>query len=290
MRARLPTRLEERLQPVDGPRVDRADDLVEEGVPVERFGLAQPRGKEHPDAPAVDALEQGDVAQQEEAEVPGVGPRGQVEEDVIAALLVDADRQFLGKQAQRLAVLGLERDVRIPVARDIALHRLVEVAELVALGAEPVVLGVGQDRIQQHEPTNQPTHRCRLPMSVVGLPNRRVERLVLDVIHPPAPHRARRDRRGVALCDQAFDEVVALLAVGDVRELAVLPFEEHAGEQQDVGQEPGLSLGEAEGLDRLDPCWLEAHPEGRVGCAHGSMSSARWTLNFPPLRPEPPVL
>ena len=127
-------------------------------------------------------------------------------------------------------------------------------------------------------------------MPVVGLPDRCVERLVLDVIHPPAPHRARRDRRGVALRDQAFNEVVTLLAVGDVRELAVLPFQKHPGEEQDVRQEPGLALREAEGLDRLDPCGLEAHPEGRVGRPHVSRSSARWTLSRPPLRPEPPVL
>lgn len=113
--------------------------------------------------------------------------RGQVEEHMIPAVLVDADGQLLGKEPQRLAVLGLEGDVRIPVGRDVAFHHLVEVAELVALGAEPVVLLVGQDGIQQHEPTNQPTHRRRLPVPVVGLPDRRVERLVLDVIHPSAP-------------------------------------------------------------------------------------------------------
>lgn len=180
--------------------------------------------------------------------------------------------------------------MRIPVGRDVTLHRLVEVPELVALGAKPVVLLVGQDGIQQHEPTNQPTQRRRLPMPVVGLPDRRVERLVLDVIHPPPPHRARRDRRGIAQRDQALDEVVALLSVGDVRELAVLPFQKNSREEQDVGQEPCLSLGETEGMDGLDPRRLEAYPEGRVRDTHHSMSSARWTLNCPPLRPEPPVL
>lgn len=47
--------------------------------------------------------------------------------------------------------------VGIPISLDLPFHHLVEVAELVAPCGGRRVLRIGQERVQQHEPTNQPT-------------------------------------------------------------------------------------------------------------------------------------
>ena len=74
-------------------------------------------------------------------------------------------------------------------------------------------------------------------MAIIRLADGLVERLVLDVIQPAAVQRARGDRRGVAGRDELGEKVVCLLAVGQTGERAVLPFEEHAGEDQHVHRE-----------------------------------------------------
>ena len=89
-------------------------------------------------------------------------------------------------------------------------------------------------------------------MTVVRLADGLVERLVLDVIQPAAVERAGRDRRRVAAVDELGEKVVRLLTVREARERAVLPFEEHAGEDQHVHQEPRLTLGEAEPHEGAD--------------------------------------
>ena len=67
----------------------------------------------------------------------------------------------------------------------------------------------------------------------------------MDVVEATAMERAGGDRGGASIGDQRGQEVVRLLAVGQSGEGAVLPLEEHPGEDQDVGQEPRLAFGEA---------------------------------------------
>ena len=84
-------------------------------------------------------------------------------------------------------------------------------------------------------------------MTVVRLADGLVERLVLDVIEPAAMERSGRDRRSrTRSLTSLAEKIVCLLTVREARERAVLPFEEHAGEHQDVRQEPRLTLGEAQ--------------------------------------------
>ena len=89
-------------------------------------------------------------------------------------------------------------------------------------------------------------------MTIVRLSDRLVERLVLDVIKPPAVDRSGRDRRRVPFVDELGEKIVGLLAVREARECAVLPFEEHAGEDQHMDQEPRLTLGEAKPHEGAD--------------------------------------
>ena len=89
-------------------------------------------------------------------------------------------------------------------------------------------------------------------MTIVRLSDRLVEQLVLDVIKPPAVECAGRDRRRVPFVDELGEKVVRLLTVREARERAVLPFEEHAGEDEDVDQELRLGLSEPEPHEEAD--------------------------------------
>jgi len=60
---------------------------------------------------------------------------------------------------------------------------------------------------------------------------------------------ARGLHAGESALDEPVDEVVRLLSVRDAGEAAVLPLEEHAGVHHDGRQEPGLALGEPDGLE-----------------------------------------
>jgi len=81
------------------------------------------------------------------------------------AVLLDADRQLLREEPERLRRPVAEGEVRVPIRRDVALEHGVEVVELVALGAEPVVAVVRQHGVQQHQPANQPA--LRIPAMVI---------------------------------------------------------------------------------------------------------------------------
>jgi hypothetical protein len=72
------------------------------------------------------------------------------------------------------------------------------------------------------------------------------------VNHPTAMQRAGGDRGGIASADELGEKVMRVLAVSDVCERAVLPFDEDAGVHQHVHQEAGLTLGEAERHDGVD--------------------------------------
>ena len=61
--------------------------------------------------------------------------------------------------------------MRVPVLRQVLLEELEEVSHLVVLGAEPPVVPVCEDRVQEHEPLHKSTERGGLPVPVVRFAN-----------------------------------------------------------------------------------------------------------------------
>jgi hypothetical protein len=101
--------------------------------------------------------------------------------------------------------------------------------------------------------------------------------------------RAGRDRGGIAAADELGEKVVRVLAVSDVGERAVLPFDEDAPVHQHVHQEAGLTLGEAERHDGLDACRSDAVAQFLGGPEiHTKSSATRGSNGRPPLRPVRP--
>ena len=156
------------------------------------------------------------------------------------------NRHLLGEKSGGLFGAAAEREVRIPVVRQVPLERLVEVRPLVALGAQPAVAAVGQHGVQEHQALDEAAQRRGLSMTIIRLADRLVQRFVLHVKQPSAVKRARRDRRGVPGGDEPGEKVVRLLAMREAGERAVLPLQEHAREDEHMDQEPRLALGEPE--------------------------------------------
>ena len=105
----------------------------------------------------------------------------------------------------------------------------------------------------------------------------------------PAMKSAGADHCRVATADELRQKVVRLLAVDDTGEGAVLPLEEDAGEHQDVHQEAGLTLREAEARDCMDAVFADAVAHvGHSQFSHPRNSSAR--RGSSPRPPRRPVL
>jgi hypothetical protein len=98
--------------------------------------------------------------------------------------------------------------------------------------------------------------------------------------------RAGRDRDGIAAADELGEKVLRVLAVSDVGERAVLPFDEDARVHQHVNQEAGLALGEAERHDRVNAFRPDAVPQFLWSPEiHIKSSATRGLDGRPPLRP-----
>ena len=98
---------------------------------------------------------------------------------------------------------------------------------LVTFCGQPGAVPVGQDSIQNHQALDHSAQGDRLAVPVIGLANRLVHRLVVDVEQAPLMESSGRDRGGEPAGGELGHEVVALLAVRDAREGAVLAFEEY---------------------------------------------------------------
>ena len=84
-------------------------------------------------------------------------------------------------------------------------------------------------------------------MPVVGLLDRGIQRLVVQVKEPAAVRSAGCDRPRVSTLDQAPQEVRRLLAVSDAGEAAILALDEYAAVDQYLDQKPRLPWREGKG-------------------------------------------
>jgi hypothetical protein len=123
---------------------------------------------------------------------------------------------------------GAERHTRELVEFDVLPQPAREVAALVELRAQPRACAVRQHGVEDHQPLDHAAQRHRLSMSVVGLLDRGVQRLVMEVKQPAAVRRAGRDRTRVSALDEAPQEVGCFLSMGDAGEAAILALDEYA--------------------------------------------------------------
>jgi len=114
------------------------------------------------------------------------------------------------------------------------------------------VTSIGEHGVENHHPLNHAAQRRGPPIAIVRLPNRLVERLVLEVDEPSSVQRAGGDHCHVPAVDELPQKVMRLLAVGDAGERAVLPLQKDPCIDHDMHEEPRLALREAEASDGLD--------------------------------------
>ncbi len=276
-------------------------EVLARSVEIRMTSLHQGLGEQQADGPVRERLEQGDVPEQEQAEVPGRGSVHQVQEDrPITELRMDADGQFVREVAVRCLLTGAESDARKLLPRQRVAERTHEEPALVCAWPDPRLRAVVQHRVEQHHALDHPARRGALAEATVRVLDHRPQRLVVQVEHAPPMQLAGGDRRRQPAVDERLDEVGGLLPVGDAGELAVLPLEEDAGMQEHLQQEPRLSVGEAEGGDGLKPrgigvreppaLWRRRERHGRQGRHRhrSSSTSPRPRRPLPP--PHPPTL
>lgn len=213
------------------------------------IAFAKGSGTRDPDRPAGQRPKQFAVTNQEQSEVHRYWARDQIHEDVVGLVCLNADRQLIGEVSVPRLLAAAERQPRELAGLEASIEPTPEVAPLVELGPQPGERPVRQDGVQHHQSFDHSSQRHRLAVAVVGLANGGVERFVVHVEYPPAMESANHGRAGVATLDQARQEVVRVLPMGNAGEGALLAFDEDAAVDQDLDQEPRLSLREAERAD-----------------------------------------
>ena len=194
------------------------------------------------------------MSDQELAEVHRDASVHEVEEDqVVGAVLLDADRELVGEAANRSAAGPIRRrcagsppaegSCRASGRRTATCHR------------------PGLNHQQRRSPstasriitrsTMRPIVR-EPPVPVVGLANRFVERLVVDVVQPSSPDRSRLDGSGESAGYETGHELTTVLAAHGAGERAVLPLQKAAGVDHHGHEELTLPLREAEVAQGVD--------------------------------------
>src|SRR4051812_13505037 len=123
LRRAASARSEEPVELVDfmwhQPRAERIPD----GIAIECARLPKPPRNEEADRPFVDGLEQVRMAQEKQPELGGHVARHQVEEHVSAtAISRGTDGELIGKESRGLVWALAEREMGIPVLRQIVLQ------------------------------------------------------------------------------------------------------------------------------------------------------------------------
>ena len=122
-----------------------------------------------------------------------------------------------------------ERDVRVVLRSQVVVTLQAEEPPLVIGRAQPPAASVAQHGIENHHPLDHAADRAQTPIPVVGLADRFVERLVVDVVQPSSPNRSRLDGTGESARHETGHELAAVLAAHRAGEGAVLPLQEAAG-------------------------------------------------------------
>ena len=101
-----------------------------------------------------------------------------------AAVRRDTDWQLVGEIPEGLARWCAKPQVWQLVGPESC--GVLEVLDLLFLGAEPSKLSRAQNAIEQHQPLDRTAQRRRPSIAVVGFVDRRVETLSLNVVKPTA--------------------------------------------------------------------------------------------------------
>jgi hypothetical protein len=191
----------------------------------------------------VQAAEQFGVTNEELAEVQRDAPVHEIDEhETTRVLLLDADGKLVGKAADRLRAPGSERKVRI-FFRTQPGHLLdVEEGPLVAFGTQPPTTSIAQDRIKNHHSFDHSADGAKATVAIVRLPDRLVERLMVDVVQAPSSDGPGLDGSDESAGDQPGHEFSAVLTAHRTGELAILPLQKTSGVDHDGDEELALAL------------------------------------------------
>lgn len=135
-----------------------------------------------------------------------------------------------------------------PVARSskaVVAHQTEELP-LVIRRAQPPAAPVAQDGVENHHPLDHPADDTQPPVSVVRLADRFVQRLVVNVVEAPLPHRPGLDDTDESAGRETRHELAAVLAARRSGEGAVLPLKEAARMHHHRHEELTLAQGESE--------------------------------------------
>src|SRR5262245_61924356 len=100
---------------------------------------------------------------------------------------VDADGHLVGEEPDRARWRIAKDQTWQIVAPERGAEQLREVSQLLPLGREPHEFRARQDGVEHHQPLDGSANRSRLSMAIMGLPNRLIERAMLQVKDADAP-------------------------------------------------------------------------------------------------------
>ena len=232
------------------------------------------------------------MSDQDLAEVHRDASVHEVEEDqVIGAVLFDADRELVREAANDPLSARPEGDVGVVLRPQVVVAHQTKELPLVIGRAQPPAASVAQDGIEDHDPLDHAAKCVQTPIAVVGLANRFVERLVVDVVHPPSPDRSRLDGPNESSVHETGHELAAVLAARRAGEGAVLPLQKAAGVDHDLHEELALPLRETEAGQRVDASLGDAVVDvvGWVFVRHRNSSIRRGCGLERPLPPREPT-
>ena len=229
---------------------------------------------------------------EELAEVYGEPPVHEVEEhQTVVVVLLDTDGQLVGEATHRPLSSAAEGDMRVVVRLEVVVALQAEEPPLVVSRTQPRAAPIAEHGVEDHHALDHAPDVTQAAVPVVGLADRFVERLVVDVVQPSASYPSWFDDTDEATRHQTRHERAAVLAAYRPGERAVLPFEEEARVDHDGHQKPPLTLGEPEAGERRDARRGDAVRdigEGEFACHRNSSIPRRRGPDRPPPPPRAP--
>src|SRR4051812_35062211 len=131
LRRTASARSEEPVELLDFIRHQPRAERIPDGIAIECARLPKPPRNDEADRPFVDGLEQLRMAQEKQPKLRGNVTGYQVEEHVTATTIArGTDGELVGKESGRLVCAQAEREMGIPVLRQIVLQQCGEVVHL----------------------------------------------------------------------------------------------------------------------------------------------------------------
>jgi hypothetical protein len=196
---------------------------------VRGFSSEQRSREDQPERPTPQTLEQLPVSAQERTKLPAGGIGDDVDEDDLIGRK-DTDRQLVREVPNRPIAPLNEHESR--QLRRVQAMPLNEVRHLLSFGCEPGRLAIRENRIKNHQALDGSGHCRGAAMAIVGLADRAIQTLVMDVEDSSGSAPA-GICGGVPLLRQSVKKVSCLLPEYDAGKRGVLPGKAYSGMEHD---------------------------------------------------------